>query len=46
VDTAVVWDLVDGRIKGEVVYFDLATMLRQIGFLELPIQPSSSADGE
>jgi steroid delta-isomerase-like uncharacterized protein len=33
VDTAVVWDLVDGRIRGETVYFDVATMLRQIGHL-------------
>jgi steroid delta-isomerase-like uncharacterized protein len=36
VDTAVVWELRDGRIKGETVYFDLATMLRQVGFLTLP----------
>jgi steroid delta-isomerase-like uncharacterized protein len=33
VDTAVVWDIVDGRIRGETVYFDVATMLRQIGHL-------------
>jgi steroid delta-isomerase-like uncharacterized protein len=33
VDTAVVWDIVDGRIRGETVYFDVATMLRQIGQL-------------
>jgi steroid delta-isomerase-like uncharacterized protein len=34
VDTAVVWDIVDGRIRGETVYFDVATMLRQIGHFE------------
>ena len=34
VDTAVVWDIVDGRIRGETVYFDVATMLRQIGHLQ------------
>jgi steroid delta-isomerase-like uncharacterized protein len=34
VETAVVWDVVDGRIRGETVYFDVATMLRQIGYLE------------
>jgi steroid delta-isomerase-like uncharacterized protein len=34
VETAVVWDIVDGRIRGETVYFDAATMLRQIGFLD------------
>lgn len=33
VETAVVWDIVDGRIRGETVYFDVATMLRQIGYL-------------
>jgi steroid delta-isomerase-like uncharacterized protein len=34
VETAVVWDVVDGRIRGETVYFDAATMLRQIGSLQ------------
>jgi steroid delta-isomerase-like uncharacterized protein len=34
VETAVVWDVVDGRIRGETVYFDVATMLRQIGYLQ------------
>jgi steroid delta-isomerase-like uncharacterized protein len=34
VETAVVWDLVDGRVRGETVYFDVATMLRQIGYLQ------------
>lgn len=34
VETAVVWDIVDGRIRGETVYFDVATMLRQVGFLD------------
>lgn len=33
VDTAVIWEIVDGRIKGETVYFDVATMLRQAGHL-------------
>jgi steroid delta-isomerase-like uncharacterized protein len=33
VETAVVWDIADGRIRGETVYFDVATMLRQIGYL-------------
>lgn len=44
VDTAVVWELDAGRIKGETVYFDLATMLRQVGFLALPVGgPATSA---
>ncbi len=34
VQTAVVWDVVDGRIRGETVYFDVATMLRQVGYLQ------------
>jgi len=33
VETAVIWDIVDGRIRGESVYFDAATMLRQAGHL-------------
>jgi steroid delta-isomerase-like uncharacterized protein len=33
VETVVLWDVVDGRIRGETVYFDVATMLRQVGFL-------------
>ncbi len=33
VETAVIWDIVDGRIRGETVYFDLATMLRQAGHI-------------
>lgn len=33
VETAVIWEIVDGRIKGETVYFDVATMLRQAGHL-------------
>lgn len=36
VDTAVVWEFAGERIRGETVYFDLATMLRQIGALTLP----------
>jgi steroid delta-isomerase-like uncharacterized protein len=42
VDTAVVWELRSGRIRGETVYFDLATILRQIGYLELPGVASGS----
>lgn len=34
VQTAVVWDIVDGRVRGETVYFDVATMLRQIGYIQ------------
>jgi steroid delta-isomerase-like uncharacterized protein len=34
VETAVVWDVVGGRIRGETVYFDVATMLRQVGYLQ------------
>lgn len=33
VETIVVWEIVEGRVKGETVYFDVATMLRQIGAL-------------
>lgn len=29
VPTAVIWDIVDGRVRGETVYFDVATMYRQ-----------------
>ncbi len=36
VDTAVVWEFAGERIRGETVYFDLATMLRQVGALALP----------
>jgi steroid delta-isomerase-like uncharacterized protein len=36
VDTAVIWEFAAGRIRGETVYFDLATMLRQVGALALP----------
>jgi steroid delta-isomerase-like uncharacterized protein len=36
VDTCVVWEFVGTRVRGETVYFDLATLLRQAGFLELP----------
>jgi steroid delta-isomerase-like uncharacterized protein len=34
VQTAVIWDVVGGRIRGETVYFDVATMLRQTGYLQ------------
>lgn len=33
VETVVLWEVVDGQIRGETVYFDLATMLRQAGHL-------------
>lgn len=36
VGTAVVWEFADERIRGETAYFDLATMLRQVGALALP----------
>jgi len=36
VDTAVVWEFAGERVRGEIVYFDLATMLRQVGALTLP----------
>jgi steroid delta-isomerase-like uncharacterized protein len=36
VDTVVVWEFAGDRIRGETVYFDLATMLRQVGALALP----------
>ena len=36
VDTVVIWEFVGERVRGETVYFDLATMLRQAGALTLP----------
>jgi steroid delta-isomerase-like uncharacterized protein len=36
VETVVIWEFVGERIRGETVYFDLATMLRQVGALALP----------
>lgn len=36
VDTCVVWEFSGTRVRGETVYFDLATLLRQAAFLELP----------
>ncbi len=35
VDTCVVWEFVGTKVRGETVYFDLATLLRQAGALEL-----------
>ncbi len=35
VDTCVVWEFVGTRVRGETVYFDLATLFRQAGALEL-----------
>lgn len=36
VDTVVIWEFAGELIRGETVYFDLATMLRQVGALTLP----------
>jgi len=36
VETVVIWEFAGNRIRGEIVYFDLATMLRQVGVLALP----------
>lgn len=36
VETVVIWEFAGGRIRGETVYFDLATMLREVGALTLP----------
>ena len=36
VETVVIWEFAGERIRGETVYFDLATMLRQVGALALP----------
>jgi steroid delta-isomerase-like uncharacterized protein len=41
VDTVVVWEFQGNRIRGETVYFDLATMLRQVGYLHLPSEATS-----
>ena len=35
VETVVIWEFTGERIRGETVYFDLATMLRQVGALAL-----------
>jgi steroid delta-isomerase-like uncharacterized protein len=42
VDTVVVWEFRGERIRGETVYFDLATMLRQVGYLHLPAEEAAS----
>lgn len=36
VDTVVIWEFAGERIRGETVYFDVATVLRQVGALVLP----------
>lgn len=36
VETVVIWEFDSRLIRGETVYFDLATMLRQVGALALP----------
>ena len=41
VETVVIWEFAGERIRGETVYFDLATMLRQMGTLTLPGAASS-----
>lgn len=35
VDTCVVWEFVGTKVRGETVYFDLATLFRQAGALTL-----------
>lgn len=35
VETCVVWEFDGDRVRGETVYFDLATLLRQAGALEI-----------
>lgn len=45
VETCVVWELADTRVRGEIVYFDLATLLRQAAYLELPGATAPPADG-
>jgi steroid delta-isomerase-like uncharacterized protein len=35
VDTCVVWEFVGTKVRGETVYFDLATLFRQAGALAL-----------
>lgn len=35
VDTCVVWEFAGSKVRGETVYFDLATLFRQAGALEL-----------
>lgn len=36
VDTCVVWEFSQGMVRGETVYFDAVTLLRQAGALDLP----------
>jgi len=43
VDTVVIWEFTGERVRGETVYFDLATMLRQVGALGLPGADSAPA---
>lgn len=45
VDTVVIWEFAGERIRGETVYFDLATMLRQVGALVLPGGNSAPSAG-
>lgn len=40
VDTTVIWEFAGERVRGETVYFDLATMLRQTGTLALGFSSS------
>ena len=43
VETVVIWEFVGERIRGETVYFDLASMLRQMGTITLPGAGSAPA---
>jgi steroid delta-isomerase-like uncharacterized protein len=43
VETAVIWEFAGERIRGETVYFDLATMFRQVGALA-PSASTSAAE--
>jgi len=43
VETVVIWEFAGELIRGETVYFDLATMLRQVGALTLPESGSAPA---
>ena len=42
VDTCVLWEFAGTKVRGETVYFDVASLLRQAGVLELPAPSSGS----
>jgi steroid delta-isomerase-like uncharacterized protein len=46
VETVVIWEFVGERVQGETVYFDLASMLRQVGALALPAGGSAPLCGD